>query len=300
VSERVLVTGADGFVGSHLVARLGRDGQEVISLTRTHGDIRNGETWDRLRGEAVSHVYHLAGKTYVPESWSDPGLFFSTNVGGTLRALEFCRATSASLTFVSAYVYGTPDRVPVSETAPARPNNPYAHSKYLAEQACRSYFEQFSLPIGIVRPFNIYGPGQDDRFLVPLILRQVRSEPEVCLDSLAPKRDFVHVDDLVEALVRTGRRRDGLAVFNVASGKSFSVSEVVRIIQQALGSSKPVLERGTARRNEIDDVVGDAQRARSELGWAPSVPLEEGLSKLARAAKDETPVSRPSSPLYRR
>lgn len=280
--KRILVTGAEGFVGRHLVAQLQRDGVEVLCLTRTHGDVRHEETWGAFRGRSVSHVYHLAGRTYVPESWSNPGLFFSTNIVGTLNALEYCRGEGASLTFVSAYVYGVPDKLPVAETAPPKPNNPYAHSKYLAEQACRSYFQQFSLSIGIARPFNVYGPGQDERFLIPLILRQARSEPEICLDSLAPKRDFVHVDDLVDALVRLGERRDGLGVFNIASGKSCSVSEVVRLIQSALGSVKPVRERGTSRRNEIDDVVGDATRTRTELGWAPRVTLEDGLSRLVR------------------
>jgi len=284
VGERVLVTGADGFVGRHLVAQLEHDGYEVSRLTRAHGDIRNSETWDALRGTPVSHVYHLAGKTYIPDSWSNPGPFFATNVGGTLQALEYCRSADASLTFVSAYVYGIPDRLPVAETAPAKPNNPYAHSKYLAEQACRSYFEQFSLPVNIVRPFNVYGPGQDERFLIPLIVRQAKFEAEITLDSLSPKRDFVHVHDLVDALVLAGKRRSGLNLFNIASETSVSAREIVELIQQALGTSKPVRERRASRRNEIEDVVGDAGRAHRDLGWMARVVLQDGLSRLAREA----------------
>jgi len=284
VSERILVTGADGFVARHLVAQLERDGHAVERLARAHGDVSRAETWRAFRDKGVSHVYHLAGKTYVPDSWSQPGPFFDTNVGGTFQALEYCRETRASLTFVSAYVYGVPDKLPVTEAAPAKPNNPYALSKYLAEQACRSYCEQFSVPIAIVRPFNIYGPGQDERFLIPSILRQARAEGEIVLDSLSPRRDFVHVRDLVDALVRVGRWRDGLALFNIASGTSFSVSEVVELIQSALGSAKPVRERRAERRNEIDDVVGDARYAMAELGWTPCVTLEAGLSRLVREA----------------
>lgn len=284
MGERVLVTGADGFVGRHLVAQLEHDGYEVSRLTRAHGDIRNSETWDALRGKAISHVYHLAGKTYIPDSWSNPGPFFATNVGGTLQALEYCRTADASLTFVSAYVYGTPDRLPVTETAAAKPNNPYAHSKYLAEQACRSYFEQFSLPVNIVRPFNVYGPGQDERFLVPLIVRQAKFEAEITLDSLSPKRDFVHVRDLVDALVLVGKRRSGINLFNIASETSVSPREIVDLVQHALGVSKPVRERRASRRNEIEDVVGNAGRAHRELGWTPRVVLEDGLSRLAREA----------------
>ena len=284
MGERVLVTGADGFVGRHLVAQLEHDGYEVSRLTRAHGDIRNSETWDALRGKAISHVYHLAGKTYIPDSWSNPGPFFATNVGGTLQALEYCRTADASLTFVSAYVYGTPDRLPVTETAAAKPNNPYAHSKYLAEQACRSYFEQFSLPVNIVRPFNVYGPGQNERFLVPLIVRQAKFEAEITLDSLSPKRDFVHVRDLVDALVLVGKRRSGINLFNIASETSVSPREIVDLVQHALGVSKPVRERRASRRNEIEDVVGNAGRAHRELGWTPRVVLEDGLSRLAREA----------------
>ena len=134
MSEKVLVTGATGFIGRALVRRLREDGREVIDLGSRDGDIRRRATLARFLDAGVRCVFHLAGRSFVPDSWTDPGGFLEINVLGTANALEFCRAAGAGLVFVSAYVYGEPEHLPIDESAPVRPNNPYAHSKHMAEQ----------------------------------------------------------------------------------------------------------------------------------------------------------------------
>ena len=282
MNKPVLVTGASGFIGRRLAARLEKEGLEVLRLSSAEGDLRQEETWARSRGRSVDHVYHLAGRTYVPESWVNPALFFSTNVLGTANALEFCRQEKASLTFASAYVYGRPERLPVAESAPAKPDNPYAQSKYLAEQLCRFYSEHFSVPVGIARTFNVYGPGQSEKFLIPTVIRQAREAPEIVVQDISPKRDFVFVDDVVDALVRLGQHRPALAIYNIASGTSVSVREVVALVQRVLQTNKPIRELGASRQGEIQEVLGDAGRVRTELGWTPVVSLQNGISAIAR------------------
>lgn len=280
-AQPVLVTGATGFIGRALVRRLEAEGRRVIGLGTADGDIADARTLARFGGAPPSHVFHLAGRTFVPESWTDPAAFYRTNVLGTLNVLELCRRSNASLTLASAYVYGKPDRLPVAETAEPRPNNPYCHSKAVAESVCHYYAEAFGVRAAVARIFNVYGPGQDERFLIPAVLRQVRSEPQIRVKDLKPRRDYVHLDDVVEALVRIELRCPAWAVFNVASGTSHSVGDIIALAQKAAGMAKLVVEEREERPNEIQDVVGDISKAATNLRWRPRVSFEDGIRNLA-------------------
>src|SRR5580658_3757679 len=198
--KRAIVTGSTGFIGSHLAKRLQAEGVTVMGLARATGfDILT----DVLPLDDVDHVYHLAGLTFVPRSWDDPVSFHHVNTHGTVRVLDQCRRAGVPVTFASAYVYGTPARLPIDERAPTSAANPYTYSKLAAEAACRFFCEQYGARVAIVRPFNVYGPGQDHSFLIPTIVRQVLdpSADEIVVTSLAPRRDFVYISDLVEALL---------------------------------------------------------------------------------------------------
>lgn len=282
MSDAVLVTGATGFIGKPLVARLQRDGLEVVAIGSAHGDIADAATLRPLLNRGIRHVLHLAGRTYVPESWANPQAFSDTNAGGTRNVLEFCRESGASMTFMSAYLYGVPDRLPIAESAPARPNNPYALSKHLAEEACRFYAAQHGVRVGIARVFNVFGPGQDARFLIPTILSQLQREPVVEVMDLAPRRDYVYLDDVVDALAKLAAARPEMAIYNVASGTSRSVRDIIAAFQAALGTAKPVVEKRDVRPNEIPEVIGDASRAAADLGWRPQISFEQGASRLVR------------------
>jgi nucleoside-diphosphate-sugar epimerase len=278
---RKLVTGAAGFIGRALVKALAAEGHAVDALARSDGDVADAATWARL--PAAEHVFHLAASTYVPDSWDDPVGFLAANVGGTARALDYCRRSGAHLVFVSAYVYGAPQRLPIREDDAAAPNNPYALSKFLAEQVCAFYAAQMNVPVTVVRPFNIFGPGQRPAFLIPTILAQVRKGETIRVKDLKPRRDYLFVDDLVAALLRTIERPHGYRLFNLGSGVSHSVQEIIDTVQAAAGTTLPVASEDAQRPNEIPDVRADISRAREQLGWAPRISFAEGIARLIRA-----------------
>jgi nucleoside-diphosphate-sugar epimerase len=274
MSEAILVTGAGGFIGTHLVATLRTTGHCVIAHHRCDGDVT-----ERPPAIAdVGHIVHLAGRSFVPESWEAAPRFYATNVLGTINVLELCRRSGAALTFVSSYVYGKPQRLPIDEDHPRQPLNPYSHSKILAEDAIRYYASQFGVRASIVRPFNIYGRGQDERFVVPAIVRQA-IDPTIdgiTVQDPRPKRDFLHVRDLVSLLVAAMSGPAG-AVYNAGSGYSISVADVLDEVAAAVGRRKAVHATGEERREEVLDVFADVSRAKRELGWAPRIEFRDGL-----------------------
>lgn len=277
-SGRAAVTGAKGFVGRHLVAALYDTGQPVLELSRAGGfDLLS----DDLPGDDITVVYHLAARTFVPAAWDDPVDFHLVNAHGTLRMLEQCRQRKIPMVYVSAYIYGVPETLPVEETAPIRLNNPYGFSKYAGEEACRFYADVFGVPVSIFRLFNVYGPGQDRHFLIPEIMGQIKDPKvaEIRLKDLAPRRDYVHVSDVVDAL-RLGPALDGLNTFNVGSGRSISVEDIVEAIRLAAGSTKPYRSSGERRPNEVMDVIADISALTGTGLWKPKVGFEDGIREL--------------------
>ena len=274
--DAVLVTGGSGFIGRPLVAALGDIGCEVRALSSRDGDISNAPL---NAASDVAHVYHLAARSFVPESWNESHAYYRTNVLGTATVLEFCRRTGASLTFLSSYVYGQPEYLPIGEDHPLRPTNPYSHTKILGEELVRYYTAQFGVRASIVRPFNIYGPGQAGSFLIPVILRQACSVDtdviEVADDR--PKRDYLYIGDLIDLLLRVRGYRGH--VWNAGSGSSVSVGELVAVVNSVLEAPKRLVSRADQRPGEVMDVIADISRARRELGWEPRTPLREGLRR---------------------
>ena len=275
-SNSVLVTGADGFIGSHLVKALRAAEHVVFTHSSRQGDIRNCS----FNLENIGHVFHLAARTFVPDSWSAPLSFYEANLLGTVNVLEFCRAYGASLTLISSYVYGRSARLPISEDEPLSAFNPYSHSKILAEETGLYYQRQFGVPVTIVRPFNVYGPGQNRRFLIPAILRQAADpgQPTIVVTDLRPRRDYIFVTDLIDLLIRTAFRKDG-GIFNAGTGSSWGIGEVIDLVNELLPVPKPVHASGPVRPDEVMDVIADISRARNEFNWEPRVTLRDGLKE---------------------
>jgi nucleoside-diphosphate-sugar epimerase len=281
MSDRVLVTGADGFVGKHLVAALHRENYDVLTHTLADGDIARCP----LPFQGVRHAVHLAARTSVPESWESPRDFYETNLLGTVNVLEFCRRQQASLVLMSSYVYGRPQWLPIGEDHPLAAFNPYGHSKILAEEAARYFAGQFRLQIAIIRPFNIYGPGQATQFLIPTLLRQAL-DPECDAITVAdsrPKRDHLHVDDLVRLLVLVVKRA-ATGVYNAGSGRSVSIADLVELINRSAPRPKPLVSMDRTRADEVLDTIADCRKAERELGWTPYIALGDGIAELVRAA----------------
>ena len=278
--SNILVTGASGFIGRALVAQLKSQGYGVLEMCTADGDISDIDIFKKFSLIKISHIFHLAGKTYVPDSWMEPGKFYQTNVFGTFNVLEFCKSQSIPLTFVSAYVYGHPEGLPIAEDSRISPSNPYALSKRLAEEACEFYARTYEMSITTIRPFNVYGHGQFYSFLIPSIIHQVLSQPEIRVLDLLPRRDYVYLGDLVDALLATIERTKGYNVYNIGSGHSMSVQEVVDAIQEVAGTNKDVLAEGVVRKNELEDVVADISNAFMGLGWQPRHNFKSGILKI--------------------
>ena len=280
MKSEILVTGATGFLGRHLVKALEARGHAVRAHSSRQGDISNCT----LPIEGVTHVFHLAGKSFVPESWTSPQTFYNVNVMGTVNVLEHCRRNQTALTLISSYVYGHPRRLPVAEDHPLAALNPYAHSKILAEELGRFYEQVYGLRLVVVRPFNLYGPGQRPPFLIPSIVEQALdpAAASIRLKDLRPRRDYLYVDDAVAMLVAT-LDESVKGVYNLGSGESASVAEVAQLVRHAAGTDKPIVSEDQPRAQEVMDVRADISRVAAKLGWRPTTPLTEGIAKVVAA-----------------
>lgn len=275
-SKHVLVTGSNGFIGRKLVKSLQNEGFIVEEFDINIGDISTYE----FSYSKLDLIVHLASMIFVPASWDDTKSFYQTNVIGTINLLELCRKMNCPLTYISSYVYGTPQYLPVDENHPINPLSPYNHSKLLAEEACRYYSETFNFPVTVFRPVNIYGPGQNRIFLIPKIIQQVfdSSVESIEVMDLRPKRDFLFIDDFIEA-IRLSFGQKNFDIYNIGTGYSVSVEEIITTILDASGIYKPYSAKGEERKNETWDVYADISKIKNQLTWEPSTTFEKGIKK---------------------
>jgi nucleoside-diphosphate-sugar epimerase len=276
--SKIIVTGASGFIGSHLLSKLIDDGHTLHAFDSKFGDITSEETWKKFPSSDI--VIHLAAKTFVPESWKNPRKFMSINFLGTMQALEYCRINGSRLIYLSSYMYGDAKVLPISETAEISAKNPYALSKKLAEELCQFYRSNHNIDVTIFRPFNAYGANQASTFLIPSIIKQVVDGKSIQVMDLAPKRDFIYIKDLVDAISMVVNFKSGGGIFNLGSGVSHSVGNLIEIIQNLFGSSLPVISDNKKRAGEIMDTVADITLARQDLGWQPKFSLRDGLEDM--------------------
>lgn len=281
----ILITGSHGFIGAHLTDTLRQLGREFIEINSEDGGVTNHKYIEKLRQFPISHVIHLAGLTYVPNSWKNPAKYIYTNVSGTQNILDLCRQSNASLTYVSAYAYGTSPKNPISEEQPLQPNSPYALSKSLAEQVCQFYRNEFAVQVNIIRPFNIFGAGQKKHFLIPTIIDQALYSDAIQLKDLHPRRDYVYITDLIESLILSMEFADKNGTYNIGSGLSLSVAEVAHAIMDILGVNKPLIATEEIRQSEISDTVADISKAKNELGWEPKYSFADGIKEIVSNMK---------------
>jgi UDP-glucose 4-epimerase len=306
--RRVLVTGADGFIGSHLVERLVLEGAEVRAfcfynpqgslgwldestpdvreaLDVRLGDIRDpGFVMDAVRGCEV--VLHLAALIAIPYSYIAPESFVSTNVVGTLNVLEAARRIGVERVVhtSTSEVYGTPEELPIRETHPLRAQSPYAATKVAADQLALSYGLSFGVPVMVLRPFNTYGPRQSARAVVATILTQLISgRTEIQLGRLDTRRDLTFVTDSVDGFIRAAARPglEGM-VIQLGTGDSASIQELFDLAQSVAGTQATIRQDPRRLRpdaSEVLDLRSAPDLASELLGWRPTVSLEEGLRR---------------------
>lgn len=307
---RVLVTGAGGFIGSHLTDHLVARGADVTALVNYNsrndwghlelyngrlpanlnivsGDVRDGAFVKRLvSGQGV--VFHLAALISIPYSYISPQSFIDTNVRGTLNVLEACRESSVQklIHTSTSEVFGTAKYVPIDERHPLDAQSPYAASKIAADQLVLSFHRSFGLPAVVFRPFNAFGPRQSARAVIPTILSGlIAGERKLSLGHLDPIRDFTFVTDTVEAFVLAAERAPAGEVINVGNGKGSSIRQIIEQCQRVLGKTdiNVLKDRSRVRptQSEVWRLICDNRKARKVLGWKPNVSLEKGLAVTA-------------------
>ena len=281
----IAVSGSGGFVGSHLVCRLNELGANVIEIEHKKGlDIREFSQINKIGPFDI--FIHLAAKTFVPDSYENPREFYFTNLIGTLNALELCRLRKARMVYASSYLYGVPLYLPIDESHPIRGFNPYSGSKIASEQLCERYHHDHGVNMTILRVFNIYGPHQNRKFLIPSIIEQAK-KGKVTLKDPTPKRDFVYIDDVIAAYIKAiEHNSNSLNIFNIGSGESFSVKEIVAEILQNFTEDIQVIFTGEERASEVPDTIADITKAQELLGWTPHFPLSDGIRNCVAAAKN--------------
>lgn len=275
--RNILVTGSNGFIGKALVETLEKMRFEVLTFNSTDGDISEFDFVKRYEKQKIDYVFHLTSKTFVPDSWENPLKFYKTSVLGTGQILELCRYKKIPLTFVSTYLYGVPEKLPISENDEIKSNNPYAHSKYLAEELCRFYSDYYNVKVTIARPFNVFGKNQKDIFLIPLIIKQVLHDDVIKVKDLHPKRDYIYLDDLINGLVKTIYIKKRFSIYNFGSGSELSVKEIIDIAQKIVGTKKKIISEKQERQNEIMNIVADISKAKHDLRWEPKFSFENGI-----------------------
>lgn len=305
--KKIVVTGASGFIGSHLVEQLVTHGARVRAFIHynSRGDrgllelldetlLREIEiiTGDLQDQEAVRSalkdreiVFHLGALVAIPYSYLQPLSFVQTNVLGTAHVLNAALAYGIErlIHTSTSETYGTAQYSPINEKHPLVAQSPYAASKIAADKLAESYHLSFGLPVATIRPFNTYGPRQSGRAVIPTIITQALSQDVIRLGATFPQRDFTYISDTIDGFLRIAECDQALGqVVNLGSGQAVSITEVVERVGALLGRSLPILSEPSRLRpvhSEVGLLVADNHKAAALCGWRPTVSLEEGLRK---------------------
>jgi len=320
--RKVLVTGAGGFLGSHLVEALVREGCTVRALVRYRSDqnpghlaslpvevVQSVETvWGDLsdRGLLAEHlrgidvVFHLAALVGVPFSYHAPSSYVTVNIAGTLNVLQAARQAGVArfIHASSAEVYGSAQYSPIDEKHPQVAQSPFAASKIAADQLAESFRRTYDLPVVTIRPFNTYGPRQSDRAVIPAIIAQRLADIDpVMIGQADAVRDLTYVTDTASAFVRAAACDEAVGrTFNIGSGKGITIGELARVIfaLTAGGSYRVDLGRLRPPHSEVRELLCNATLAADVLGWRPTITLKQGLLATIEYVRAHPEQYRPS------
>lgn len=306
--KKILVTGADGFIGSHLVEELLRRGYQVRAFVfynsfnswgwldhapaelRARLEVFAGDIRDphgvRQAMKGCDTVLHLAALIAIPYSYHSPDTYIDTNIKGTLNVLQAARELGeVKVVHTStSEVYGTAQFVPITESHPLQGQSPYSASKIGADQLAYSFYASFGLPVSIVRPFNTYGPRQSARAVIPSIITQIASGKRVLqLGALHPTRDFNYVQDTVSGFIAAAESEQGIGeVVNLGSNFEISIGDTVALIAEVMGaqvSTETDSDRLRPEKSEVERLWASNDKARALFGWQPAFAGREGLRR---------------------
>jgi NAD dependent epimerase/dehydratase len=318
-NKTVLVTGAGGFIGSHLTERLVALGARTRALVRYNsagswgwldaspvkddievilGDIRDRDSLQRAV-EGVEVIFHLAALIAIPYSYHAPLSYIRTNIEGTANVLQAAISNNVRLVVQTSTseVYGTAQIVPISEEHPLQGQSPYSASKIGSDKIAEAFQRSFGLPIVTVRPFNAYGPRQSARAIIPTIISQAFTQATIKLGNLDPTRDLNFVADTVEGFVRAASKPEAIGeVINLGTGQEISIGDLAATILRLMNKDLPIVAEGARLRpekSEVERLCADNAKARTILGWTPQYTLEAGLNKTIEWIRENQDRFRP-------
>lgn len=306
-NKKVLVTGAGGFVGSHLVEALVKSGAKVKAFVHYNSrndwgmlenvdknvlkevevmasDLRDTDAVRKaVKGQQV--VFHLGALIGIPYSYVNPRDVVDTNINGTLNVLTAARDFKAEkiIHTSTSEVYGTAQYVPMDESHPLNPRSPYAASKLAADLLALSFHSSYNLPVGVIRPFNIYGPRQSARAVIPSIITQTLVKREVNLGSIFPTRDLTFVTDTALGFIAFAECEKTVGeVVNLGSNREVSISELIQMVSTCLNKKIKVIKekkRVRPEKSEVEKLLSDSRKAKALFGWSPKIDVKEGIRK---------------------
>lgn len=320
--KKVLVTGGEGFVGSHLVEKLVAMGAEVTAFVLYNsqnklsnldfvpknilkevkiymGDIVDaGAVKEVVTGKEI--VFHLAALISIPYSYQAPEAYIMTNVLGTLHVLQACRDAGVKkiVHTSTSETYGSAIYTPIDEKHPLQAQSPYAASKIGADKLAESFYCSFSLPVAVIRPFNTYGPRQSARAVIAAIICQaLAGKTEIKLGSLSPIRDMNYVKDSVAGYIKMAEAENSVGqIINIGSGKGISIGDLANKILALIGSKAKIIsdeQRVRPEKSEVKQLVCDYSKAKKLLGYEPIYSLEQGLMEMIEFIRENIQLYRP-------
>ncbi|MHC1682471.1 MAG: NAD-dependent 4,6-dehydratase LegB [Clostridiaceae bacterium] len=313
--KKVLITGSEGFIGSHLTERLVELGADVTALVQYNSFNNWGwiDTFDKKMKESIKVVtgdireydgmkkiiqnqdvvFHLAALIAIPYSYLSPMAYIRTNVEGTTNVLEACREYNIEKVIhtSTSETYGTALYVPIDEKHPLQGQSPYSASKIGADKIAESYFTSFNLPVATIRPFNTYGPRQSARAVIPTIISQILSgKTEIKLGSLTPTRDFNYVKDTTEAFIKIAESDKTIGeVINAGSNYEISIGETVKKIIDIIGKDVKIIcdeERIRPEKSEVNRLWAENTKIKELTDWSPKYSLDQGLGETVEWIKN--------------
>ena len=324
-NKRVLVTGADGFIGSHLVELLAQEGADITALVHYNslnswgwleeveclnsihvavGDIRDVH-FCKVVMEKIEVVFHLAALISIPYSYNAPDSFVDTNVKGTLNLCQAARAIGVEkfIHTSTSEVYGTAKYVPIDENHPLNPQSPYSATKIGADAIALSFYSAFQLPVVVARPFNTYGPRQSARAIIPTIISQIAAgAPEVQLGELTTTRDFTYIEDTCRGFLAIAKLDKCLGeVFNIGSNQEIAIGDLFSLISSIMQSE--LLSRRDEKRlrpvtSEVFRLRCDNTKLQRAAGFEPRIRLRDGLARTVTWFRDERNLRRYKQAIY--
>lgn len=317
----VLVTGAGGFIGSHLTERLVERGDRVRAFVRYNsrndwgllellrkekldeievimGDLRDSDAV-RHAAKDVEIIFHLGSLIAIPYSYIHPRETIETNIMGALNVLTAARENGVEKVIhtSTSEVYGTAQYVPIDEKHPLQGQSPYSASKIGADMIAESFYRSFGVPVAIIRPFDTFGPRQSARAVIPTIISQALTKEQIYLGSLHPTRDYTYIDDMIDAFIKVAEFPSSVGdVINIGSNFEISIGDIARKVISIIGKNKEVLvdsKRIRPQKSEVERLWCDNTKARKLLAWEPKISLDEGLKMTIAWISDNISLYKP-------